>query len=109
MHYPSCHALRVRGRYADQGILNIYKDTVLAEEQIKADNDFFARRYNIDVWKSSQHPGGATRELLKRVVQENYIHNLFRTHKWDIVNGWKVPYFQVTITNKFQILIICDE
>ena len=49
MHYPSCHALRVRGRYADQGILNIYKDTVLAEEQIKAHNDFFARRYNIDV------------------------------------------------------------
>ena len=32
-------------------ILISYIDTVLTEEQIKAHHDFFARRYNIDIWK----------------------------------------------------------
>ena len=43
--------------------LLIFKDTILTEEQIKASpegarrgaayHDFFVRRYNIDIWKSS--------------------------------------------------------
>ena len=116
----------------------IYKDTLMTEEQIKAQRDFI-RRYNIDadsvvwnhgaclhvqrlwisqvmLWNSgvmmrdeatrinlqtnNQHPDGATRESLKKILQENNIHTLFRTHEWDnvnIIHLWKI---QVAVCRK---------
>ena len=76
--------------------LLIYKDTALTEELTKAHHDFFARKYKIDLWKSSQnnqHRDGATRESLNRIIRDDDILTVFRTHEWDIVNVihlWKI-------------------
>ena len=59
----------------------------MTEEQIKAHQNIFARRYNIDIWKSSheQSTPSITRWRDKRIIRDYNIHILFRTHEWDIV------------------------
>ena len=49
--------------------------TILPEEQIKARHKFFARRYNVDIWKSSHeqstppwHPDGAIRGSYEMII-----------------------------------------
>ena len=64
----------------------------MTEEQIKAHHDFFARRYNIDIWKSS-HKQSTPRWRDKRIIRDYNIYTLFRTHVWDsmnIIHLWKI-------------------
>ena len=75
-------------------LLLIYKDTILTEEQFKAHHDFFARRYNIDIWKSSPKQSTPFQRCWwcdKRIIQDDNVHTLFRTQEWDIVKRmWKL-------------------
>ena len=51
--------------------LLIYKDTALTEELTKAHHDFFARKYKIDLWNSSQRQS-TPRWRDKRIVEQNH-------------------------------------
>ena len=65
-------------------ITSHYKDALFTEELIKTRHDFKARRYDINIWKSSNEQL-TPRWRDKRIVQVNIIHSFFKTHEWDIL------------------------
>ena len=117
------------GLNSDCYTLLIYKDTILTEEQIKAQHDFFLRRYYINadpvVWKSQENhtirshnheiftqtlnapmtrQENHSNESFKRITGDDNIHTFSRTHEWDIVNvftceRFKLPWNQGCLQN----------